>query len=222
MNVKLFSASVLFLSSIYSVHFRLAPYEQWWEDNVNTGYMQLISSIQHYNAHSRILMRRYIQKKGYKNILDVGCGIGTEWIGFKHDHMNIEYQGVDITPSLVHSAQQAGINVIESSIFKIPFLNETFDIAYTRHVLEHLPSYEGAIDELIRVACREVLIIFFIKPHEHNANYINLIPFQGSLLYNNHYSKKKLSEYIHANKRVDYCVWESLNMQEDMLHIYLK
>lgn len=199
----------------------LKPYEQWWEQHAGTSHMQLLDYIQNYNAQSRRMMRQYIKKKGYASILDAGCGSGIDWLGFFHDGIVIDYQGIDITPSLVLAGQKIA-NITEGSVEQLPFGNNSFDIAYARHVLEHLSSYEQALSELIRVACKEVLIVFFIRPHQQDKDFINLIRYNRMLLYNNHYSKKKLEAYVKRNLKVSYCAWEACGSEEEFLHVYLK
>ncbi|MGE0206891.1 MAG: class I SAM-dependent methyltransferase [Candidatus Babeliales bacterium] len=198
------------------------PYEQWWLNNINTPYSNYLAALQNWQAASRKLVREYIRAKNYASILDAGCGKGIEWEGFLHDNINIDYQGIDITQGYVETAQKNNINVIQGSIEQIPFNNDSFDIAYTRHVLEHLPSYHQAINELIRIARYEALIVFFIVPDKHPYDRINLITFQGFPLYNNYYSRKKIEEHCLSTSKVASLSWQRCSAHETILHIYMK
>ena len=87
--------------------------------------------------------------------------------------MPISYTGLDITAFLVHKAQKMGINAREGSIEKLPFDNSSFQLVYVRHLLELLDYYERALTEAIRVAEKEVMVIFFIPPQLDQPDRIN-------------------------------------------------
>ena len=48
--------------------------------------------------------------------------------------------------------------VKEASILRIPYDNNHFDVVICFQVLEHIPDYEKAIDELLRVSNRFILL----------------------------------------------------------------
>ena len=86
--------------------------------------------------------------------------------------------------------------------------------------------YEKAFDEVIRVAKKEVVAIFFIMP-ENEPDDIVCTSEKSSLLYNNRYDKRGIEEYIKKNDRVESFYWEILKKttpygDEGILHIYLK
>lgn len=86
-------------------------------------------------------------KHNFKNVLDVGCG---KKILKKYLSGNIYYQGIDA---------EEGEDVISFNLEKgIPFKNESFDIVFCLDVLEHLDNPQFLLEEILRVAKKEVII----------------------------------------------------------------
>jgi ubiquinone/menaquinone biosynthesis C-methylase UbiE len=199
----------------------LKPHEQWWEKNLEHKLDHFTIWLGDVNADSRVKMKQYIKNKGYKSLLDIPCGLCTEYFSYLKDGIKIDYYGVDITENLVKRAESQHINVKQGSIENIPFADSSVEICYARHILEHLDYYKLAVNELIRVAAKEVSIIFFMKPTE-NKDIIDQAMVDGALLYHNHYNKTKLEDFIKANNKVDSFYWQDLNNNENVIHIYLK
>ena len=202
----------------------LKPHEEWWEYNCETHGDCFRQWVGDKNAPSRVAIRTHVRAQKYESIIDVACGLCIDYDGFQADHMVIAYQGLDITPKLIKAALDRGVPARQGSIENIPLADCSFDIAYARHILEHLMYYENAVKELIRVAAKEVLIVFFIKPSaapdfiDGQANEIT----QGYLLYHNVYNKEKLENYIKNFHKVSGFEWQEIGTQEIILHIYLK
>lgn len=202
----------------------LQSHEQYWQEYAGTSgfWPQLELWLQDFHTISRVKMREYVRQQEFKTILDVPCGVGTDYFGFLHDQIAIAYQGVELTPKLVSFCQEHGIPVIQGSIEKIPFEDNSFDIAYARHVLEHLSYYHTAINELIRVAKKEVLVVFFLPPRSRVPDKINLYTVRGLLLYNNWYNKELIELFSMKNEKVASVSWQKISSAECFLHIYLK
>lgn len=197
------------------------PHEAWWEKHVETMMPTFASWLGDYSSISRVKVREHIRAKNYKSILDIPCGLCTDFFGFQRDSMDVQYFGIDITPKLIKLAQEKNIPVRQGSIEDIPCLNSSFDVCYSRHILEHIPYYEKAIQELIRVAKFEVLIVFFIKPTDEPDK----IVFDSDLdwlIYHNYYNRQKLEEYVLKNPRTKSIEWQDANDKEVLFHIYLK
>lgn len=224
---KVFSflfTGMLFGSAVCTGSVRLTPkpHEQWWEHNLhgvmNNVFAQWLGDV---DAPSRVRMRNYIKSRGYKSILDVPSGLCTEFFGYQKYNVDIAYYGVDITQKLVDRALGLGINVVRGSIEEIPFADSSIEVVYARHILEHLNYYELAVNDLIRVAEKEAIIIFFIKPHARPDS-IRPTTDKGHLLYHNVYNRKKLESFVRANPKVASIAWEDITSSENALHIYLK
>lgn len=211
---------VLVLSTVANA-VDLKHHEQWWQNNIDTQIKTLEKWLGDINAQSRVSMRKHIQEKGYKTILDIPAGLCTEYFGYKKNNIAIEYLGIDITPKLVDRGKELGVPIQQGSIEAIPLPDNRVDVAYARHIVEHLDYYEKAVDELIRVAHKEVIVIFFIKP-SHKADNIRSSKRNGDVLYHNIYNKKTIEQFVCFHPKVRNIEWEDINIDEIVLHIYLK
>jgi ubiquinone/menaquinone biosynthesis C-methylase UbiE len=199
----------------------LKPYEQWWEKNVDSLMSEFAQWLGDTSDPSRLKARRHIQVRNYRSILDIPCGLATDFYGFRRDAVDIEYMGMDITPKLIKFAQDNNVPVRQGNIEAIACEDSSFDVCYARHILEHLAYYESAVAELIRVAKKEVLIVFFIKPTEASDTY-TLNFDRDCLLYANHYNRQKLQNFVLSNAKVASIEWEDVDAKDIILHVYLK
>lgn len=215
-----------FICSSYENEINLKEHEIWWTVHKEMFRTWLLDT----DSASRIKVREHVKKMAYRNLLDAACGHCAEYFGYKQDKIDIDYYGLDITKHLVDDATAYGLNVVRASIEDIPYQDSFFDLAYARHILEHLEYYEKAINELIRVAKKEVIIVFFISLGE--VDKIDRGISNGFVVYHNNYAKDKLFDYIKSNKKVKNLEFEevnfcasNLNLRNEtnyILHIYLK
>lgn len=216
-NCMYLKVMIILVSSSMVLGEELKFYEQWWQDIVEKRPYYCYGLYGLVDAESRILFRNYLKTKQYRNILDIPSGFCVEYAGLLQDHIPIDYYGVDISPYLVNRAQQENICVVKGTIENIPYPDRFFDVCYARHIFEHLSHYEKAVDELIRVARYEVVIIFSLKPWDKEDRTTLL----GATLYYNCYNKNKLESLIFSHQQVYGIVWDDINAQEVMLHIYI-
>ena len=195
----LISAFILITQQINSVE--LKPHEEWWTFNVPLIPETLNNWLGDADATSRVFARDYIKKTNYKTILDVPCGTCVDYLALKRDCSSIDYTGLDITELLITQARRHGAKAQRGSIEAIPFPDSSFDMVYSRHILEHLSYYNVAIDELIRAGKKEVFIIFFIIPSSE-PDQIKRTEDRNAILYHNHYNKEMLEHMILNNKNM--------------------
>ncbi|KAI9662378.1 MAG: hypothetical protein M1821_008545 [Bathelium mastoideum] len=91
-------------------------------------------------------------------LLDVGSGSGTVSISFAKFIPNGHVTGIDLNEKVLQRAQanaeKAGIKNIkfqQGSTFKLPFPDETFDVAHCHQVLIHVPNPWEGLREMLRV-----------------------------------------------------------------------
>lgn len=90
-----------------------------------------------------------------KDVLEVGCGVGTDAINFARE--GAHYTGVDLTTASIDlvagrfeiEGLKANLRVADAEA--LPFGDDSFDLAYSHGVLHHTPDTQRAIDELHRV-----------------------------------------------------------------------
>lgn len=159
------------------------------------------------------------RKKGKVSVLDIGCGTGMDYESFKKYKLKVDYTGLDAVPAILNNAQRRYRkgNFLLGEIENLPFPNNSYDIVFTRHVLEHLPGYKKAISELFRVARHIIIIDFFITPTDKPDNirmHYFRIPsekFCWIKVYQNYYHKKKLLNYINLFKPQKIEIFENLS-----------
>lgn len=198
------------------------PYHAWWQLSLDktVPFERFASWLGDVDAQSRVAMRQYVKEKGYKTLLDVPSGLCIDYFGFQRDGLCIQYYGLDITQKLVKKAQKQGIDVAWGNIERMPYPDNTFDITYARHIVEHLPYYEKALSELIRVAKYETLIVFFIPP-THKNDFIDYDKLDGHMVYHNRYNREKLEQYVLSHSKVNSIEWTVLSDNEEILHVFL-
>ena len=170
------------------------------------------------NALTKQYAVKYINDKGYKSVVDMGCGDATMFYGIKNKYPDIEYVGVDSCSFFITMNKRRNIPVIESDIRNVTNLaDSSMDICFSRHTFEHQSFFKDILKEMIRIGKKEACHIFFIKPsNEENINYDSKTD-----LYHNTYSKNDIEEYLLTNPKVASWNWTDLTQSENALHIYL-
>ena len=90
-----------------------------------------------------------------RDVLEVGCGLGTDAINFAR--AGARYTGVDLTEGSIamvearfkHENLDATLRVADAE--RLPFADASFDLFYSHGVLHHTPDTQRAIDEAYRV-----------------------------------------------------------------------
>jgi SAM-dependent methyltransferase len=82
-------------------------------------------------------------------VLEVGCGTGLIMRGLADTARRLA--GVDISPGMLAEARRRGFDVVEGDAQRLPFADETFDLAYSFKVLAHVPDIRLAMREMARV-----------------------------------------------------------------------
>lgn len=93
---------------------------------------------------------------GGEEVLEVGCGIGTDLVEFAKHGAHVT--GTDLGPDQVAltklNLELRGLpyrEVCEANAEHLPFKDNTFDLVYSIGVIHHTPNTEQAIREMFRV-----------------------------------------------------------------------
>lgn len=116
-----------------------------------------------YNKPIRQLYRQLLAHLQVRNMLEVGCGPGVDYVGAVNTNPGIGYTGGDITPKMIEYCKRtypAG-HFLQADIYSLPFGDNSFDFVYCKDVLNHLEHWENGFSELRRVSSRYVLVNFF-------------------------------------------------------------
>ncbi len=85
-----------------------------------------------------------------ESVLEIGCGTGRllERVAARAKQAT----GVDLSPGMLLSAREKGLNVHEAPAQALPFEEASFDLVYSFKVLAHVQEITEAVREAVRVA----------------------------------------------------------------------
>lgn len=193
----------------------------WWNKNIPGKRLQEFESwIKEGVQSDRIYCRKYIAEKNYKSFLDCGCGLAVDYYGFKEDNYPIKYVGLDSCYYLIDLHRANDIQIIEAELDKpLPIRDDTYECVYGREIMEHLQYHRRTLDEFIRVASKEVIITWFIKPDNEPED----IKYrEDEDVFHNKYNIDQLEKFILSNDKVESVSWHAPNEKHAVLHIKMK
>lgn len=166
-----------------------------------------------YHPSQMYAINKYV-KEGM-SFLDYGSGSGTtcealtssEWLSATDAEQDkLYYKGVDIIPKNVEWCNmEFPLQSFEHnpSLHKIDQPDNSFDVVYSRHVVDHMRSFEEALDEHCRVAKKLVIIVLWVPLAMTDEHQIKNIVDNGQTYEN---------EYTNSYSR--YLVLNALNKKE--------
>ena len=164
-----------------------------------------------------------------ESLLDVGCGSGTttECIVTNFPDKNIIYKGVDAVEA--HTVwckeQWPQFEFEQENGMKLKEKDQSWDVVWSRHVVDHMPSVEEALTEYMRVAKKKVICILWYgmnQEREHKISHVNYE--QEFEEYLNSYSEPLIAEFLEKQEGWDYRMIKYVGLphkQNDTI-IYLK
>ena len=106
--------------------------------------------------------------KGLGSLLDVGCGTGVMFEVIRERRPDLDYVGVDITEKFIGAARarfpSEARRFRHCSISELASLERSFEAVLARHVLEHLPDYTPAVQQMYARATRKLILVFYLPP----------------------------------------------------------
>ncbi len=89
--------------------------------------------------------------EGRTSIVEIGTGPGRDLTAFRDSGLTTS--GIDLSPEHVRLARAAGLDVIEASLFELPFDDALFDAGWTMSTLLHVPDerFHAAMTSITRV-----------------------------------------------------------------------
>jgi SAM-dependent methyltransferase len=140
----------------------------WW-DHQDVDYLSqefLRDRFDGVNHPSRRYLRRWLKARPGLSLLDIPCGPGVEYEGFKANDVRVQYTGMDQSATMVRifRSKFPEADVRQGDILNIPLPDASVDVVLCRHILEHLGDYRRAVVEAVRVARKHVFIVLFKVP----------------------------------------------------------
>ena len=125
-----------------------------------------------------------------ESLLDVGCGSGTtaECILKHFKDRDIKYKGIDQVKRHIDWCKkewpELDFEVQEAKKLKEP--DNSWDVVWSRHVVDHVSSFEKTIDEHFRVAKKKVICILWYPFSDTNKHSIKHVKY-GEKTYKNEF-----------------------------------
>lgn len=95
------------------------------------------------------------------SLLDVGCGCGWSY-AFAQNGYNTT--GVDLNADAFEPPLTLNLTLMEASMLQLPFADQSFDGVVAYQCLEHIPSPEAGLREMLRV-CKAGGIVCIVGPN---------------------------------------------------------
>lgn len=171
-------------------------------------------------------IKKYVNDSSW-TILDYGCGGGTtleailkwvesdEFTGIdRSENVKRYYKGVDIIPKNIEWCKKQWPQFefeVNEPLHKIDQPDDSFDVVYSRHVVDHMDSFENGLDEHCRVAKKLVIIVLWRPLGTGDEHQIKNIVENGKVYeneYTNDYSKSKVLEALEEKEKEGWRVLE--------------
>lgn len=109
-----------------------------------------------------------------ESILDVGCGEGITLDNFKKKGIGKKLYGIDYSDEALKIGKKIypDLNLKKGDIYAIKEKDNSYDLVMATEVLEHLEDPEKALNELIRVSKKYVLLSVPNEPFFIVANFL--------------------------------------------------
>jgi len=151
-----------------------------------------------------------------ESVLDVGCGAGVGYEALARVGLESRYVGVDSSEPSIEIACEfypaGNFRVGNATALVSEFGSRSFDFVLVRHVLEHLPDFEAAMNEAISVSRRLAVFVFFLTPRTlpFGVRKIDL-RFNWPLFYNYVYSRRAINRSL-AQSRLHWQWFDHLGL----------
>jgi ubiquinone/menaquinone biosynthesis C-methylase UbiE len=166
------------------------------------------------NHPSRKFVASLIEKG--ESVLDVGCGAGVGYETLSAAGLESRYVGIDSSEPSIEVAREfypnGDFRVGNATSLLSELGSGSFDVVLVRHVLEHLPDFEAAMNEAICVSRRLAAFVFFLTPRAlpFGVRKIDL-RFNWPHFYTYVYSRRAINRFL-AQSRLYWQWFENVGM----------
>jgi ubiquinone/menaquinone biosynthesis C-methylase UbiE len=164
-------------------------------------------------------VRKYIEDKKYKSVLDYGAGLCSEYYGFKNDGYDIKYKAVEVTKYFVEKGLSGGVDIELCEGTKLRFADNEFEACICLDVINHQIDFRDMISEAYRIVGKEAIIVFFCPFNKTRENIIT-VKMKSPYVFRNSFSKDRINEFL-IDKKIEYR-WEEIfrgNYRRDVLYL---
>ena len=96
-----------------------------------------------------------------EKVLEAGCGTAVVLLEMWRQRIGSFHHGADVADPADHphpGVVEAGLELAVSDGVRLPYDDDSFDLVFASHVLEHVPDERGFLSELKRVSRRWVYV----------------------------------------------------------------
>ena len=170
-------------------------------------------------------IEKQITKKS--KFLDVGCGAGYSLMRASQD-LNCQVEGIDADPGS-HGVGRFVKDLVSDISMKqgfaedLPYANESFDVVYSSHVLEHVNSESKSLKEMKRVLKDDgILIIGMPTASMAILNYFSQLIFTTHIkiyeLFRNLFSENLIKNFIKIFRITSHSFPRAKSIWYDIFH----
>ena len=163
--------------------------------------------------------------------LDVGCGAGYSLMRASQD-LNCEVEGIDADPG-AHGVGRFLKELVKSPKIKqgfaenLPYENESFDVVYSSHVLEHVNDEAKSLTEMKRVLKKDgILIIGMPTTSMAILNYTSQLTFTTHIkiyeLFRNLFFENPINNFIKIFRINSHSYPRAKSIWYDLFHYRIK
>jgi ubiquinone/menaquinone biosynthesis C-methylase UbiE len=192
--------------------------QTWWDENLAKRFEEFESWVGPSGAMTKAYFRTYVKFKEYLSLIDLGCGPATEFSAYEEEYPQLKYLGIDSSSFLYKRNTGMGIPMMKCEAHNVPLPDNDSEVVFSRHVLEHQPTFKPVLNEMIRLAEKEAIHVFFLIPGV--GEIINYDPEQN--LFHNVYDRKEIEEFLAKHEDVLTFSWIPLTKTEEALSIIKK
>jgi ubiquinone/menaquinone biosynthesis C-methylase UbiE len=153
-----------------------------------------------------------------ESFLDVGCGSGTTIDAIDAIKRDVVYKGVDFIERNVNWLKEKYPHR-EFAVEDARHLTEpdqSWDVVWSRHVVDHLDDFEQPLEEHCRVAKKRVICVLWYALHDGDEHIIKPIFDNGRTYadeYLNQFSRKKVKAFLDKKSKEG---WQLLEFLEEV------
>ena len=147
-----------------------APVNHWAEYKSGEGFLSYLRNSSHARNYCRDQIRHLISTSQARSMIEIGVGGRNEMhclADFFRAHPTFQYVGTDWTPQFIAEAQAEFPDFKWKQLDIVTCKIEEWmksDIVYSQHVLEHCPGLNPPLRNMLLMAKKVVINIFFQPP----------------------------------------------------------
>ncbi len=190
---RTFNDARMFATDVQERSRFVLPNGYWNHESPQTR--SLVAQLCTTGQKERAVIARELKRVEVGSILDVGCGCGSELASYRAKNLDVKYVGLDGSKYMLEQARERHPTgaFVEGDAQSLPFADKCVDAVVLRHILEHLPSYERAIQEALRVS-RELVVVNLFHRLLPGSRDVTFMHHRG--YYDNWYSEKRFEGFL--------------------------